>query len=189
MTTDLDDVPSAMRPLVWPLAIFWFAIRACARGLVRGLQAYDAGTAAVGRAAGRAGYALLCRLGPFGRFLPRLFTPLVRGARQLWHAIGRRAILFMFRPLGRFGMWLSTQGSRAAVWLKSRAVRLAVRVNPTLRRISSKTRPIRRAIAQTVHRLRAGVARAWAPVGRVATIIARAVTARVHGKGTDHDYE
>lgn len=185
MTTDPDDVPWAVRPFVWPLAIFWFAIRACARGLVRGLQAYDAGTAAVGRAAGRAGYALLRRLGPFGRFLRQL-SPLVRGARLLWQAIGRRAIVFMFRPLGRFGMWLWTQGCPAAVWLNDRAVRLAVRVEPTLRTISSKTGPIRRAIAQTVRRLRARVARAWAPVGRVATLIARAGTARVLRKGRDH---
>ena len=176
-----DGVPRAVRPLVWSLALLWMVIRASGRGLESALRAYDLATSATGRAAVCALRALLGALGPLGRFLRRLLTPLRRGLRRLWREVGLRALLLAFRPLGPPGRWMVKQAYRGAIWVEGRAVNLAARVQPLARALASTARPVLRAFAAGTRaiegaaaRLGALLRRAWAPVSGAAAAVSRA---------------
>jgi hypothetical protein len=162
-----------LSPLVWLLAVDWLAGRAIARGFIGGLRAWDAVSAAAGRALAGLGATALRALGPPGRALRRWLTPLFRGARWLWRRTCLRALLFLSRPLGRLGRWVLARSVRAGQWLRRKAVRLAGRLRPLSRAVTSAARPLaralragRRAVSRRALRLGAALGSAWGGGGQ-----------------------
>ena len=182
--TATSQVPRAVRPLVWLLAALWLPLRVAGSATGRGLEAYDRGTDAVGRAVARAARAvgrgllrLVRLLGPLGRALRAAVAPVLRVLRRAWDRLGLWVLLRLLRPVGRFFRRLLT-----------RAQPLIERATAVLRAVTARLEPVERALGvvvvaldgatdRAVQRLR----RAFAPVGHAVAVLARALGARDRG--------
>jgi hypothetical protein len=163
-----------LRPLVWLLAMLWLALQAVGRGIDATMAAVDAGTAAVGRTAARAGSALVRSLGPLGRGLRRLLAPAWRGLRWAWDTLGRRVFLALARPLGRLGRRLAERLGPPVRRGLAELRRFAARAEPVLTALGTAVAVVERAAG----RLAAVLRRAWTPIGRPVRRVVDAVRGR-----------
>jgi hypothetical protein len=151
-----------LAPLVWLLAAGWVALQGLGQAGLWLLTAVDEGTSAAARVGARTFRAVAGALGPLGRGLRRLVTPAARWLRRGWDRLGRRVLLAMFRPLGRFGRWLVTRSRPAVARVLACARALAVRLLPALDALTAAVEAVERAAG----RLGSLLTRAWAPVSR-----------------------
>lgn len=157
------DAPALSRlahPVLWLVAVLWLSLQTMGNGVLVLLDAYDRTAQAAGRAAIRAGHRVLQVLGPLGRLLRRLATPVLRRLRRIVDLINVRLLLRMFRPMGRLTRWCWTR-TRPVVDNVSRwGLRQLARLEPLLRRLAAITDAVERRAGQ----LAAFWRRAWAPV-------------------------
>jgi hypothetical protein len=131
------------------------------------MGAVDRGTTVAAGAGTAAVRALIRALGPAGRALVRLVTPVWRLLCRGWEGIGRRVFLAMARPLGRFGRWLLARSRPAIARVLSAARQAARLVAPGVRRLEEALAVVERRAA----RWGALIDRAWAPVQRFARTV------------------
>jgi hypothetical protein len=162
-------VPRVMAPFVWGIAVVWLALRGAGHGIAWVIDKYVELTFAAGQALLRAGKAFLRALGPLGRGLVRLLTPLWDVLRKVWDWLGFRLFLYLIRPLGKYARWVLAQVQPALEGVTAWAKRLAARAEPVLRVLRNWSRAVARAAA----RVRRWWGRAWAPVTRGARRVAR----------------
>jgi hypothetical protein len=101
-------------------------------------------------------------LGPLGRLLRRLATPVLRRLRRIVDLINVRLLLRMFRPMGRLARWCWARTRPVVEDLGRWGLRQVARLEPLLRRLASVTDGVERRAG----RLAALWRRAWAPVRR-----------------------
>ena len=171
---DPADVPRLLLPLVWVAGVVWLVLRAAGRGFGTLHDWYVRGWAALGRACLSAGRTVLTWLGPLGHALLRLARPLARAVKRAWDRLGLRAVLFLFRPLGRWARRLAAATHRGADWVVQQAGRLAARAEPLLR----VSRALTAAVGRTAASIAAFARRCWAPVARFTARISRTEVSR-----------
>lgn len=196
MPLSADDGPHARatggpgRALVGLLALAWLVLQGLGRAGLWLLATVDAGTSAVARGSGRAVRAAVRALGPLGRGLLRLLTPVLSGLRRVWAWLNRRVFLAMARGLGRFGRWLVRRSRPAVIAVRAWARRTVARLRPVLRRLQTAAAAVERTAARWARPL----ARALAPALRAAGALRRrvrsagtAVAARARARGGPGD--
>jgi hypothetical protein len=171
------DVPRALSPLVWLLAVLWLTVRILGRAAGRILWTYETALSTIGNAAALLTKAALLKLGPLGRLLQALLLPPLRGLRWLWRRAGTHA----FAALRRYAQWIDRSIARRVVTTATQWLRYgALRLRPMLRQLETWMQPIvhvAQVIAGAVKQAAAGLSsklrRAWAPVKGAATRIRR----------------
>lgn len=162
-----DPLTAPVRLFVWCLAAGWMALRMCAQAFLRFLRAWDTGSAAIGRAAARAGRAAVAALGPHGDLMRHALAPLGRALLQLWQ--------IAVRPLGPLAARLSARVSAATAWVGGHVAAALARTRPLLGRVTATSIRLTRAVAAAVRPITARAARATAAIRRAAKQLRRAV--------------
>jgi hypothetical protein len=168
-----DDIDAAdpltvpVRLFVWCLAAGWTALQMSAEAFHRFLGAWNAASAAIGRAAARAGRAAVAALGPLGDLMRHALAPLGRALLQLWQ--------IAVRPFGPLAARLSARVSAATAWVRRHVAAALARARPLLDRVTATSLRLTRAVSAAVRPITVQAARATAAIRRAATQLRRAV--------------
>ncbi len=145
---------------MWLLAAGLLLLQRVGAAFGRGLDAYDRGARALGRAVLRAGRRVLVLLGPLGRLLRSLARPVWRRLVALWAWLNVQVLLRMFRPLRRFGWWAVDRLRPPFERLVAAGRRLVASLEPALLAVTRAVEAVERA----ARRLDTAWRRLWAPV-------------------------
>jgi hypothetical protein len=162
-----DPLAAPAQLFVWCLATGWTALRMCAQAFLRFLRAWDTGSAAVGRAAARAGRAAVAALSPLGDLMRRAFAPLGRVVLQFGQIASR--------ALGPFAARLAARVAVAADWVGRHGAAALAHARPLLDRVAATSRRLTRVLAAAVRPITARAARAGAAIQRAAMQLRRVV--------------
>lgn len=155
-----DDVPRRALPALWVLAALWVWLTSAARAFNDLLLVAERWHEVAGRAVTRGVRAVLRALGPLGRAVLRLITPVFVQLHRARGLAFRWLLEHVVVPLARATVlaWEWSRPVRRRV--VAALVRLAVRARPLLLVLAYMTSTLRRAGA----RVAAWCRRAWAPV-------------------------
>lgn len=162
-----DPLAAPAQLFVWCLAVGWTALRMSAQAFLRFLRAWDAASAAIGRAAARGGRAAVAALGPLGDLMRHALAPLGRALLELWQ--------IAVRPISPLAAQLSARVSAATAWVGRHVAVALARVRPLLDRVTATSLRLTRAAAAAVRPITARAARATAAIRRAAERLRRAV--------------